>query len=177
VFLGFLLVFGFLTLARQLLRRLLCGQLAPQLGGLLLGLKPLKRFTGLLFSSLGQLVSLELRPRRRHTGLYLVWRRHGLSAIALGLGRAQIARQVDDGFPQLGEGALFLAFGCSTLQDRRQLDVLHSRHTLYPSWPKVRLWRALDPLIFQAAMIDAGFVAMLFQVQILYLGPALAGCL
>ena len=57
---GFLLVFGSLTLASQLLRCLLCGLLAAQIGGLLLGLEPLKRFTGLLFSSLGQLVSLEL---------------------------------------------------------------------------------------------------------------------
>ena len=57
----------------------------------------------------------------------------------------------------------------------RQLDILRGCHALHAARPEVRLGRSFDPLILQAAMIDAGFVAVSFQVQVLHLGPALAG--
>jgi len=178
---------GFLALPRQLLRRLLGGLLACQLGGSLLGLESLEGFAGLRLSGLGQLVGLELRPRSLHARPQLVLRRCGGLAVALGLQLVafaqclpHIARQVDDApverLPLAFQLAQRLGAGQPLGGFLLLLDALRARLAGAPLVavglrPKVLRRLGLDAALGVAPVVDAGLVAVPFKRGIRQLAP------
>ena len=123
----------------------------------------------LLLPGFGQLRGLELRPEVGHArGCGLLHFRRGL-AVALGLGRAEVARQVED--EAVGLAALPLQFaqrlgagqslhGFPFLLDALVARLAGAALVAAGRWPEVLGRFAVDALSLKAAVIDAGRYAV-----------------